>query len=141
MKGFTLLEIIIVISIVAIIFIVAIPMSITFLKSQNLNTTTNNVLSTLRQAQTQAMFQKNDSSFGVKFLDDSYILFQGSSYVTRVTSEDILISTPFTVSISGINEIVFAKRTGIPNTTGALLIMAGTINRSVYINQQGTIEL
>lgn len=141
MKGFTLFEIIIVLSFIVIVAIVAIPASLNFLKQQNLNTTTSNVLATLRQARSQAVSQKNDSSFGVKFLSNSYVLFQGSSYAARTTSQDLLFTIPGTVSISGISEIVFTKRTGLPNTTGTILIMAGTASRSVNINQQGTIEL
>lgn len=141
MKGFTLFEIIIVVSIIVIIIAVSLPVSLSFLKQQNVGTATSNVISTLRQAHTQSMFQKNDSSFGIKFLEGSYVLFQGSSYSTRTTSEDIVVPIPSNVTISGIDEIVFTKRTGLPSTTGTLLVMSGTISRSIYINQQGIIEL
>jgi len=141
MKGFTLIEILVVLSMVTIIAVVTIPISLNFLKTQNLATTTGVILSTLRQAQTQALFQKNNSSFGVKFLENSYVLFQGSSYNTREVSEDLLLSFPSSITVSGIDEIVFTKQTGLPNTVGAILIMTETASRSIYINQQGTIEL
>lgn len=141
MKGFTLFEIIIVMSLAVLLAIIAVPLSMNLFRSQQLMTTTGTVLSTLRHARSQAVFQKNDSSFGVKFLPESYVLFQGSSYATRVQDEDVLFLIPATVSVSGISEVVFAQRTGMPNTTGTILIMAGTASRSVNINQQGIIEL
>jgi len=140
MKGFTLLEIIIVLGIVTILAVVTLPLGVNFLKQQNLSSTTSTVIATLRQAHTQAMFQKNDSSFGVKFLPSSYILFQGTTYNTREAEEDILTSIPSGISVSGIEEIVFDKRTGEPNTTGTILIMNNTDNHSVFINEEGIIE-
>ncbi len=138
--GFTLIEISLVIACTAILLAFTIPATLRFLESQNLTETANTLVSSLRQAHNQAVFQKNDSSFGIKFLTNSYVLFQGSSYASRTTSEDITIPLSSSITLSGMNEIVFTKRTGLPNTTGTILLQSGSKSLSIIINQQGVIE-
>lgn len=141
MKGFTLIEVLIVTAFTALLLLFIVPTTLRFFQTQNLVDTTNTLIASLRNIQNQAVFQKNDSDFGVKFSANSYTLFQGSSYTSRTTSEDIIITIPSNVTISGIDEIVFAKRTGFPNTTGILLVQAASKEISISINNRGVIEL
>lgn len=141
MKGFTLIEILIVTAFTALLLVFVVPTSLRFFQTQNLVDATNTLIASLRDMQNKAVFQKNDSDFGVKFSANSYILFQGSTYASRTTSEDVTIMIPSNVSISGIDEIVFAKRTGFPNTTGVLLVQTASKEISVSINNRGVIEL
>jgi Tfp pilus assembly protein FimT len=141
MKGFTLIELLIVTAFTALLLVFIVPITLQFLRVQNLVDTTNTLMSSLRDAHNQAVFQNNDSAFGVKFSSNSYTLFQGSSYATRTTGEDIVVALPNNVTLSGIDQVVFAKRTGIPNTTGTILLQSGSKNMSLSINQQGVIEL
>ncbi|MBP9821744.1 MAG: hypothetical protein KBC98_02590 [Candidatus Pacebacteria bacterium] len=140
MKGFTLIEISLVMAFTTLILIFTVPATLRFIGSQNLSETASALVSSLRQAHNQAVFQKNDSSFGVKFLPTSYIVFQGSSYASRTTSQDITIPLSGDITLSGISEIVFTKRTGLPSTTGTILIQSSSKSLSVSINQQGIIE-
>ncbi len=141
MKGFTLIELLIVTAFTALLLSFIVPITLQFLRVQNLVDTTNTLISSLRDAQNQAVFQNNDSAFGIKFSSDSYTVFQGSSYTTRTDGEDTSITLPNNVTLSGIDEVVFAKRTGIPNITGTLLLQSGSKSMSLVINQQGVIEL
>ena len=141
MKGFTFVEILISITLMVVVLAFVLPGSLRFLGLQNLDDTAQSLIVSLRQAQTQAVYQKNDSSFGVKFFEDSYVLFQGASYTTRVQNQDIATTLPTNVVLSGIDEIVFAKQTGIPDETGVVLLQANTESKSVSINEQGLIEL
>ncbi len=140
MKGFTLIEITIVVAITIALLVVTIPAVVRFLSYQTLQDTQTTLVATLRQAHTNALYQKNDSAFGVRFLSGSYVLFQGSSYAARSAAYDITTTVPAGVSVSGITEVVFTKRTGVPSTTGAILLQSGTRSLSVIINQQGSIE-
>lgn len=139
-RAFTLIEILIIISIALIILALTIPMGVKFFQSQNLDETVNDILETLRRAQNQALTQKNDSSFGVKFLSDSYILFQGDSFDFRVQSEDEVFDLRSGINISGIDEIVFAKSTGIPNVSGTMTLSSNNETKNININSQGRIE-
>lgn len=138
--GFTLLELLLVIGVAIFIAAFTIPIGFRFFQTQTLDETTDNILGTLRRAQNQAIFQKNDSAFGVKFLPGSYVLFQGNSYAERNQSEDESFTLAGGITISGINEVVFAKLTGRPNTSGTLTIMFSDDSRRLNINAQGKVE-
>ncbi len=140
MKGFTLFEIILTIGIFAILVAVTAPLAFRFLGTQNIDDATKTTVASLRQARTQALFQKNDASFGINFSSSSYTLFQGSSYATRTATQDIVTTFPVGITISGLTEVVFEKRTGTPSSIGTLLIQSGGSSRSITINSQGLIQ-
>jgi len=141
MRGFTLTELLLVIGAVVVIVALAIPVGISFYKLQGLDETTQDIVKTLRRAQNQAVFQRNDSDFGVRFESGSYILFQGSSYAGRTQSEDETFNLTTGISTSGITEVVFAKLTGLPDVTGVLTIASGNSSHNISINGQGRVEI
>lgn len=140
MKGFTLVEIVLVISIIVVITALAIPSSLRFFQIQTIDEITDNIIDTLRRSQSQAAFQRNDSSFGVKFNPGSYVLFQGNSYAARDINEDEVFSLPNDVIVSGINEVVFLKLSGFPNPIGTITVNTSNDNRVISINSQGKIN-
>jgi Tfp pilus assembly protein FimT len=140
MKGFTLIELSLVIGAAIIIAVFTLPLGIKFFQTQALDETAGDIQGILRRAQNQAVFQKSDSSFGVKFLSDSYILFQGSSYNSRTQGADEEFILSSTIETSGIDEVVFEKMTGIPNSTGTIKVTSGSRNQIISINIQGKIE-
>ena len=140
MKGFSLVELLIVIGGTIIIVALTLPVGVNFYRSQIVAETRDDILLTIRKAQFQAGQQKNDSSFGVKFFPDSYVLFQGSSYGARITSEDENFSLANGVSVSGIDELVFAKTSGLPDTIGTINITFGSDTYKINVNSQGKIE-
>lgn len=140
MKGFTLIELLLVIGVAMSIAALTIPVGVRFVQTQALDETTSDILGTLRRSQHLAAFQKNDSAFGVKFLSGSYVLFQGSSYTSRVASEDESFTLPGGIITSGIDEVVFAKLTGIPSSTGMLTIASSFNSQALDIHAQGNIE-
>jgi len=139
MKGFTLIELLLVIGGIGIIAALTIPVGVNFYRIQVLDETAGDILVALRRAQSQAMFQKNDSAFGVRFLSDSYVLFEGNSY-GEVPSQDEPFNLMGGITTSGIVEVDFAKLTGIPNTTGTLTITSGNDSQGIHINAQGKVE-
>lgn len=138
--GFTFLELLIVLGLGVIIAVFTIPVGLNFYKLQVLDDTSEDILQVVRRAHHQAFFQKLDSNFGVKFFSDSYVLFQGNSYDTRVLSEDEFFSLPAGMSPSGMSEVVFEKLSGIPTTTGSLTLTSDGNTRILTINVQGKIE-
>lgn len=139
-EGFTLLELMLVVALGTVITALTVPVGIRFFQTQSLDESADTLLSNLRRAEAQAMFQKNDSAFGVKFLSGSYILFQGSSYASSTQSEVESFSLPSGITMSGIDEVVFAKLTGVPNATGTLTMTSGGGSRALNINAQGKVE-
>ena len=88
MKAFTLIEILLVVIILAVLTGSAIPISINFYKTQQLDVNVKGVVQSLRRAQLKAMSIESDSIFGVYLTDDNYTLFKGSSFDARDISYD-----------------------------------------------------
>lgn len=138
--GFTLIELLIVIALGIIIVAITVPIGLNFYNNQILDEASKDILSTLRKAQSYSMFQKNNSAFGIKFLSDSYVLFQGVSYGARTQSQDEIFNIPSGISTSGINEIVFSRIAGT-TTASTLTIRSGNNNQVISINTYGKAEI
>jgi len=140
MKGFTLIELMLVTALMLALGSFLFPVSASYLQTQVLEDTVNDLTAVLRRAQIQASLEKDDSAFGVKILSDEYVLFSGDSYATRSTDEDETFALSSTLSMSGITEVVFAKLSGIPNTTGSITLSLGETSQDITINAYGKIE-
>lgn len=138
MKGFTLIEILIVITIMAFLVALTIPLGIQFYKNQQFDTIVDEVIQALRRAQWQAMSAKNDSSFGVYFKAGQYILFQGVSYIARNDEEIFDFSND--ISFSGISEVIFSKIEGIPSSVGDITLTGSYETAIISINQVGRVN-
>ncbi|MBU2109483.1 prepilin-type N-terminal cleavage/methylation domain-containing protein [Patescibacteria group bacterium] len=138
--GFTLIELLIVIALGIIIVAITVPIGLNFYNNQILDEASKDILSTLRKAQSYSMFQKNNSAFGIKFLSDSYVLFQGVSYGARTQSQDEIFNLASGISTSGVNEIVFSRIAGT-TTASTLTIRSGNNNQVISINTYGKAEI
>ena len=85
-RGFTLIEIIIVISIIVFLISVSIISYRSFEKSTELKKTTQDIISILKLAQAKTTASNEASQYGVHFENNKYILFKGSEYQSE--SED-----------------------------------------------------
>ena len=141
MKGFTLLEILLFIAIISVVVGVAFPVSRAFQARNDLDIAATTAAQTLRRAQVLSQGMDGDISWGVRAQSGSITLFRGASYATRDASLDEVFDVPSTITPSGITEIVFAKFTGDPTTTGMLALTSSdneVIN--ITINAKGTVS-
>ncbi len=113
-KSFTLVELLVVFGIVAIVFVTIAPAGLNFYYSHVLDQEAALLTNNLKKAQNQAAAGLNNSSFGLRFYEDYYVLFQGDSYGSRVEAQDIVYELSYGVGIEGVVEIVFEKHTGKP---------------------------
>lgn len=139
-RGFTVIEVSLVVSLIFIVGAFFFPLSISFLQAQVLDEHTDGLVSALRKAQAHAFYARNDSAFGIKILSESYVLFQGTSYASRTTSEDQIFTTPDSISMTGLSEIVFAEHTGLPDVSGTITVSLEDRERRIDINAYGRIE-
>lgn len=137
-KGFTLIELIIVMAILAVVGALSVPFIQSFQVSSNLSTHTTTITQTLRRAQQQAIAGQNSSSWGVYFDDGvkMFILFLGNDFATRDQSYDLATDYPevFTVTTNFADEIYFSIFSGQPSTVG-------TVNVSSLNNETKTISI
>lgn len=141
-RGFTLIEVLLVVVLMSILFIFSFPYSLKFYRTYLVDEVKTNVVTALNQARHYAILQKNDSDFGVNFneAEDNYVLFQGSSYATRDITQDEVFPVLNIINFSGLSEIVFSKHSGLPSITGDILISYENISRTINISESGIIS-
>src|SRR5690606_4883750 len=80
MRGFTLIEILIVLFILSLLAVLVIPPFMDFKLAESLRAATLEVESVLHQARSETLAARGGNSFGVSFQSDRVILFAGESY-------------------------------------------------------------
>jgi hypothetical protein len=87
------------------------------------------------------MMSINNSSWGVAYQSSKIILFQGASYTSRNPAFDEVFAVSPSVNISGLTEVVFQRKTGLPQTTPTITISSIGTTKVITINSQGVVEL
>lgn len=100
------------------------------------------VVQHIRLAQARAESGKNNSSHGVYFLSTEYIIYEGMGFSNRDPAQDQTFYLSANYLISGLSDVVFERKTGLPNTDGTITIVDTTTNETVTItiNSLGLIE-
>jgi len=129
-KGFTLVETLVILGILIIITATALPAYRRFLKETDLTNSLEEIINTLKLAQSKTLASEEDSSWGVYFSTTStphgYTLFKGTDYASRDVSSDKEYNIPSLVEIYEINlaganqEIVFDRLTGTTEQYGQI---------------------
>jgi prepilin-type N-terminal cleavage/methylation domain-containing protein len=138
-RGFTLVEMIVVLSI-TILLIMTSDSIYTKLKSyNNLKIATGSLVEAIRYAQTNSQTMKDDSTWGVKILSSQIVIFKGLSYATRDIVKDQPLDFPPGISSSGLDELVFSKMNGWTINTGTIVITNDSSIKNILINEKGTV--
>jgi prepilin-type N-terminal cleavage/methylation domain-containing protein len=137
-KGFTIIEVLLVLSLGTALLALALPVGFRFYQFQVADETATGILSALRNAESKARLGQEGASFGVKLLPASYVVFQGDTYAARTASRDEVFPLPPDTSIeSGTDEIVFARVTGIPSATTTIAVTLYGRTHEIELNDAG----
>ena len=141
-KGFSLLELLLVVGILAAIFSFSAPFLLDFYTNQLTGDTQSNIIDALQRARHNAVLQKNDSNFGVHIVAGSYIIFQTPdlTYTNRVSAQDEIFPVVNKINFTGPANIIFSKFTGLPSATGTIILNYGSIAKGVTIDNTGSIS-
>lgn len=144
LRGFTALEILIVIAILGILLSVILPSFMNFRRSSLLNTDTMNLITLINRARLLSVSSKDDDQYGIHLESSKAVLFKGSVYSAgTTTNETHTFSTGLTLSSIAVNgggsEVLFEKVTGATtqNATTTLLVTGTTSSTTVLILQTG----
>lgn len=140
LRGFSLLELLIVISIFAIFASLTSSTYYSMRAHTNLELATGSLVEAVRFAESSAQSGKSDSKWGVKILTNQIVIFKGDSYAGRVVASDTVFDLSNGITTSGLSEIVFDKITGGTTMVGTIILNNGTESRNVVVNGKGTVN-
>lgn len=140
-RGFTLIELTLVLALVSVVSLLVVPTGIRFFETQILEDAASELRGALRFAQAEAILQKNSGSFGVRITPGSFTLFEGDSYATRISSEDHIFTFRESMFQGGDVEVVFEAYTGVLTMAVAPIVFTlGSESREITIREDGFIE-
>jgi len=139
-KGITLFEVITTIAIFTLLIAFLSSSVFDFYREREFDVHSKSIVQSLRRAQLQSMIGEKESSFGLYFETNHYILFKGNFYSGRDSAFDEVFELPADFLVSGISEIVFSKIKGIPSEAGDIVLTSGNRSETISINEMGMIN-
>ena len=137
-KGFTVVEMLIVIGILAVIFSIGGPIAWNFYLDYQFDSEFNLLTALLRNARNLSMVNHNESSHGLYIDSSSFVVFQGQNYASRVVSLDKSFPRNAAISITGPNELVFAALSG-QTSSSTYNFTGGRQTKEIFVNPEGLI--
>ena len=145
LRGFTLIEILVVISMIALISGFIITGFQNFASFQQYNQAVGDVKFALNQSRVEARSAVGDEAHGVKISIDRITKFYGSTYSAIDPNNEVIIYKLVTLQSNltgGADEIIFSKLSGIPSATGTIMVSGTKFSASttIQISDSGVIQ-
>lgn len=139
-KGFTLIEVMLMIFLISMLAMFAAPFYGRFVFSQEVTIVSDELRSTLMQAKLSSMTGKHDASFGVRTLPGRIVFFQGDSFDAREARFDEVFRVSRQITIFGIDEVVFGRGTGTPDRQPTFTVSDGYVTDTWSLNREGVLQ-
>ena len=140
-RGFTLIEVLLSTTILIALVGLSLPLLNSFVGRNDLDITTEKIVSALRRASAAARAADGSSAWGVEIVSGTIVLFKGSTYGSRDTTVDETTLIPGNVTPSGLSDTVFARFTGTPSATGTVTLTADSNNiRTITLNAKSMVD-
>ncbi len=131
-RGFTLMEILVVIAILVVLVAMSVPIYTQYLLRSDLANAVQLTSQGLARARLLAQSGQNADNWGYT---SSGVLFRGVSYGNRNPAFDEYYHIPDTVERTGIEMVVFERLTGAPSITGDMVFSTYDQTARVTISQ------
>jgi Tfp pilus assembly protein FimT len=149
LRGFTLLEIVIVIAVIIILFLIIFSAFSGFNRNYALDTAAGQVASVLDEARSLTLASKGNTAYGVHFESSQVVLFKGTVYSTSDPNNSVhTLSSLVTISditlSGGGSDAVFERLTGKLNKSGTVTISLASdpsMTRTITLQATGIIEI
>ncbi len=146
-KGFSLLEIVIVLTILTIISFIVVTVFSSFNSAQGLEKDTQSIMAYLDEAKSKTLSSRDASQHGVHFASTTVTLFRGSVY-NPADAENRIFNLNSTVVIRGTaltgggSDVVFNRLTGETSQYGTITVFSNraSTTRTVTIYKTGSVE-
>ena len=138
-KGVTLFEVVIVSAIAALLIAEGLPIAWEFYQKIELQSEKQNITAYLIAARARAMANKDQSPNGLYIDAANATIFEGASYASRNTAQDLAFPRSKIVVVSGALEIIFSQLSG--TTTAATTTLSVPVaSTTVVINPEGMVQ-
>ncbi len=138
--GFSIIEVVMVIGIIAIVFGLGLSFSLSIYQSQMLNAERDNLAVILGRARSEALSNLNESDHGVYIGSDNYVIFQGDTYASRNAAGDEIFPRTGGLIISGLSEVNFRSLDARVAGPGTVTLTNGIRTVAVSVNGEGMID-
>lgn len=146
-RGFTLIELVLSMTFLGILIGLFLLYNQSSQLRADLNSQTSNIVHYLRLAQSSSASGLNDTDHGLHLEDNSYTLFEGSSY-NESNPDNFVIDLPPTLEIESVNlhgggdNIIFTKPNGETTNYGTFSVVSTSLNESftITVTDLGTIN-
>ncbi len=143
-SGFTLVEVIIVISLFALLLGLSYPFTLELYRSYTLRTDTAMLVSVLQKARSQSLNNISEMSHGVHIDDAGYTIFQGSAF-DEAGAQNEFIEKSQGVTVHSDGDIIFEQISGDiapPFALGesTITLTDGVHTERITINNEGRIN-
>jgi len=141
MKGFTFLELTLVIALISILTAVATPFMSSFLLRGNGRVASDRIVSEIYKAESYTINSKSiggNVTWGVCLTGQIFRLFNGSCNTPNL-KEDYRL--PNNVNVSGIGSITFSNIRGEPSSAVTIIVNDGITTKNIVINAVGMVEV
>lgn len=140
MKGFTFIELILVVALISIVTAMSAVFYTRFLTQNAVLNTVDQLVGQMHKAQIYAMSGRQGSNWGVNYSSSVITLYSGNSYLARNNVFDEKFSVNSNITVSGFSDLNFNRLTGVPNVTPTITITGNNNTKSIIINSQGGIS-
>lgn len=147
-KGFSLIEMIILMSIIGILSAVVISNLSGFKKQQALKNTTEDVVALLNEARNSTISSKNSANYGVRLESNKATLFQGTIFSSNSSNKQINFDSTISLSSASLHgggdSIYFDKITGATSKYGTITLVitsTPTKSRVITVSSLGVISV
>ncbi len=148
-KGFTIIELMVVITILVILLAMSVASVVLLVKNPPVNNASEEVINALKLAQNRTLSSEGNSQYGVYFNTTAdphqYTIFKGSSYASRTSSFDQTYPLSntiefYAINLGGGNEVVFNRITGTTQNPGDISLRLKddhSQTKTIYIDAFG----
>lgn len=112
LQGFTLIESILATSVILLLGAAVGVFSTQFISVRDTAIAAHVLRESLDRAQVYARSGKQDSDWGVVQVGENIVVFSGATYALRAAEYDELVDIPGGITMTGLEETVFARATG-----------------------------
>ena len=146
-KGFSIIEILMVVFIMTVLMVLGFINYRAFEKKMELNTTVNKIILSLQLAAGKTISSEGSTVYGVHFEADSYTLFRGASY-SALDSNNVVSNLSSTIEIYNIgvggSDVIFDRITGGTANSGDIGLRIGSyplVTKTIKVLSSGRVGL